>query len=157
MRALRTFTAAATIYACAGCDRQVALPTNPTLAAAPAPAPIDGVLNLASFAIGRLTSTTLTAMFFSADFTLREVAGGTAVVESLRFEDSDGHSDMVDAWCFGDAGIRLAPYGTLESRTLDYCWPRLPASAAESASLTIVYRNARGQHTTLHASAPFPH
>lgn len=155
MHALRTFTAVATIYACAGCDRQVALPSNPTLAAAPAP--IDGVLNLASFAIGRLAFTTPTAMFVSADFTLREIAGGTTVVESLRFEDSDGHADVVDAWCFGDAGISLAPYGTLESRTLDYCWPRLPASASESASLTILYRNARGQHTTLHASAPFPH
>ena len=157
MHALRTFTAVATIYACAGCDRQVALPTYPTLATVPAPVPIDGVLNLASFAIGRLTFTTPTAMVFSADFTLREIAGGTAVVESLLFEDSDGHTDMVDAWCFGDAGISLAPYGTLDSRTLDYCWPRLPASAAESASLTIVYRNARGQRTTLHASAPFPH
>ena len=87
-------------------------------------------------------------------FTVRETAGGEAVLESMLFEESGGGRDFVDAWCWGDAGVKIIANSTVESDTLAYCSPVIrTTSPGNSATLTLVYRTPSGNLITLQSVA----
>jgi hypothetical protein len=95
----------------------------------------------------------------AASFELTETSGQNgATLVSVLFEESGGHSDFLDAWCWGDAPIRIAPAGTLDGRTLGYCQPTIATeSPGTSATLTVTYRSDDGCLATVRASTPVVH
>jgi hypothetical protein len=152
MRSWRSFcwlVVVATLAMCSACNQTPVAP-NPALEpASPRPIPPDAVLVLSSF------ETTFTPNALRATFTLRETAGGDAVLESMRLDESGGRSDYVDAWCWGDAGVKVAANSTFESSVLGYCAPVIQTpSPGASVTMTLVYRTTSDHRVTLQVSAP---
>jgi hypothetical protein len=155
---MRVFIRMATIAAITvmlGCDRGLS-PVAATPVPTPTPVPKssgDAVLNISSLRV------TFNQGFVRASFAITETAGqGGATLESLLFEESGGRSDFIDAWCWGDAPIRIPPLAAFDGSTLGYCQPAiLTGSPGDSASLTAVYRNDDGRRATVRASTIVPH
>ena len=96
--------------------------------------------------------------YLIVDYTLAETSGQSSVVlESMTFE-SGGRSNFIDAWCWGDAPIRIAPLGAVDRKSPllgDYCQPGLSTKTpGDSASLTVVYRQNDGTRETVRATVP---
>jgi len=139
----------ASLAMCSACNQTPVAP-NPAMGpASPSPLPPEAVLVISSF------ETTFTPNVVRGTFTLRETAGGDAVLESMRLDESGGRSDYVDAWCWGDAGIKVAANSTFESSALGYCAPVIQtASPGASATMTLVYRTTSDHRVTLEVAAP---
>jgi hypothetical protein len=145
---LRRLVVIAALAMCSGCGPSAIAPTSGLAPAPPSPAAPDAVLAITSF------SAAVTPGFVGGIFALRETAGGVAVLESMLFEDSGGHSDFIDAWCWGDAGVEIEANSTFDSSALGYCVPSIrAASPGNSAFLTLIYRTASGRRVTLQSTA----
>jgi len=144
---LVTFVA---ITAISGCNNPVVSqsPSAPTPVTTPTTAPVTpGMLAFSSFvAIANQFGV-------RAEYTLSETTGESGVIlESLTFEESGGLNDFLDAWCWGDAPLRIGPRGSLDGRTLGYCQPSiLTKSPGDFAALTAVYKQANGRSDTVRA------
>lgn len=118
------------------------VPTPPPAAAA------DAVLTVTSFS-GQATPGGVVA-----EFTLSETSGQSGViVEALRFEDSAGHADLVDAWCLGDDGIWIRAFGSIDAKSLGYCRPVFRADVVSyPLLLTVTFKQPDGRRGTVQAS-----
>jgi len=133
---------------CLACNETHVTPSPLPEVAPPRPIPVDAVLAISSF------ETTFTPNALRGTFTLRETAGGDAVLESMRFDESGGLSDYVDAWCWGDAGVKVGANSTFESSALGYCAPVIQTpSPGATATMTLVYRTSADHRVTLEVSA----
>jgi hypothetical protein len=148
--------AVAAIALTAACGRPAVSPVSPTPAMSTPKSGGDAIL----------TISVLRASFRSqgwgavaASYELTETSGQSgATLVSVLFEESGGHRDFLDAWCWGDAPIRIAPAGTLDGRTLGYCQPTIATeSPGTSATLTVTYRSDDGRLATVRASTPVVH
>jgi hypothetical protein len=158
MRASTALVTLAAITASSGCvDPHNSSPGNNRFSTAPtpvSPAPTrHGVLVISSFVV------TFNGQYLMADWTLTETSGESAVsVVSLTFEESDGLSDHLDDWCWGDAPIRIGPLGSVNPKTPglglgDYCQPRIVTKApGDFAALIVVYRQNDGTQETVRAT-----
>ena len=144
----RRLVVVAGLAMCSGCGPTGIAPSSAPAPVSPVPVAPEAVLAITSF------STSVSQGSVGGTFTLRETAGGVAVLESMLFEDSGGHSDFIDAWCWGDAGVRVEANSTFDSRALGYCVPSFKAaSPGNSATLTLSYRTASGRRVTLQSTA----
>jgi hypothetical protein len=133
-----------------GCDNPVVSqsPVAPTPASTPTTTPVTpGILAFSSFvAIANQFGV-------HAEYALSETTGESGVIlESLTFEESGGLNDFLDAWCWGDAPLRIGPRGSLDGKTLGYCQPSIVTkSPGDFAALTAVYKQADGRSDTVRA------
>jgi hypothetical protein len=155
MHSFWTLTALAAVVGAAAvaCDRTTAAGAPTPIPSVPAaPARVDAILEITSFAVTvRADGAAL------ANFILREAGGqSSATVVALRFADSAGHADVVDAWCL-DSGLTIEASSTLDARTLGYCQPLVRgASSGDITSLTVEYRQSDGRESSVSASAAVP-
>jgi len=155
----------AAVTALSACDKPLLSqtpisPISPTPIVSPAP-PISSTPTIVGPSGGALAITSFFVTFnptgwgqLRADYTLKETVGeGGVTLESLVFE-SNGIKDLLDAWCWGDPGIRIGPLESLDGKSLGYCQPSiLTQSPGQSASLTAVYRRIDGTRDSVTVSS----
>jgi len=143
------------IAAFCGCDHPVVSqsPVSPSSVSptpvSPTPTPVSpGVLAFSSFAA------IANQWGIRAEYTLTETSGNSGVtLESLRFEESGGlQSGVLDAGCWGDYPIAIAPRGSLDGKTLGYCYPWIETkSPGEFAALIAEYKQRDGRRDSVRA------
>ena len=122
-----------------------------------APSPVDveanATIDISSF---HVITEPARAGHILASVSLVETSGrGGATLDSIRFSDAAGETDVVDSWCWGDTPVRIAPNGSLDASALGYCQPTILTMApGASATLTVLYRGDNGRQATAVASAP---
>jgi hypothetical protein len=122
---------------------------------APSPADVkaNATIDISSFHV--ITEPARAGHILASVSLVETSAQSSATLESIRFSDAAGETDVVDSWCWGDVPIRIAPNGSLDASALGYCQPTMLTKApGASATLTVLYHGDNGRQATAVASAP---